>query len=89
MPGARVPAQPNLAGRWLVTASLRGHGKYYGEMQVDATPDDEFTTTVRLTSVADGSRIVRSGRSVVYGGYAWRGRSQGPPDRAARPRTMH
>ena len=35
----------NLAGRWLVTASLRGRGKYYGEMQVDPTPDDDFTTT--------------------------------------------
>ena len=68
----------NLAGRWLVTASLRGHGIYYGEMLVDATPDGDFTTSARLISVADGSRFVRSGRSVVYAGYAWRGRSQGP-----------
>jgi quinohemoprotein amine dehydrogenase len=66
-----------LAGRWLVTASLRGHGRYYGEMQVEAAGDDEFTTTVRLTSVNDGSQIVRGGRSVVYAGYAWRGRSKG------------
>jgi quinohemoprotein amine dehydrogenase len=69
---------PDLSGRWLVTASLGGHGKYYGEMQMHPTPDGDFTTLVRLTSVADGSRFIRSGRSVVYGGYAWRGRSQGP-----------
>jgi quinohemoprotein amine dehydrogenase len=68
----------NLTGRWLVTASLRGHGTYYGEMQVHLTPDGDFTTNVRLTSIADGTRFIRNGRSVVYGGYAWRGRSQGP-----------
>jgi quinohemoprotein amine dehydrogenase len=68
---------PNLDGRWLVSASMPGHGKYYGEMQVDRTGDDEFTTRVNLTSVRDGSRTIRAGRSVVYGGYAWRGRSNG------------
>jgi quinohemoprotein amine dehydrogenase len=67
---------PNLAGRWLVTASIQGRGQYYGEMQVDRT-GDEFSTSVHLTSVRDGSTIVRSGRSVIYGADAWRGRSQG------------
>ena len=67
---------PNLAGRWLVTASMQGRGQYYGEMQVDSE-GDEFSTSVHLTAVRDGSTIVRSGRSVVFGAYAWRGRSQG------------
>ncbi len=75
----------NPAGRWLVTASLRGRGEFYGEMQVDPAPDDDFTTTVRLTSVNDGSSIVRSGRGVVYGGYAWRGRSKGALAGSAAP----
>ena len=70
-------ALPNLTGRWLVTASMRGRGKYYGEMQVDRTSDDEFTTRVSLTSVTDGSKMIRTGRSAVYGAYAWRGRSSG------------
>lgn len=70
--------ESNLAGRWLVTASLRGHGQYYGDMQVSPAADGEFTTSVRLTSVNDGTRFIRNGRSVVYAGYAWRGRSQGP-----------
>ena len=68
---------PNLAGRWMVTASILGHGNYFGEMQVDPTGDDEFNTRVTLTSVRDGSTIVRSGHVAVYGGYAWRGRSKG------------
>ena len=71
---ARTPA---LSGRWQVTASLPGRGQFYGEMQVDSVGDDEFTTRVMLTSVQDGSTIARSGRSAVYGGYAWRGRSRG------------
>lgn len=68
----------NVAGRWLVTASLRGHGRYYGELRVEPAADGDFTTSVRLTSIGDGSRFIRNGRSVVYAGYAWRGRSQGP-----------
>jgi quinohemoprotein amine dehydrogenase len=71
---------PNVAGRWLVTASILGHGKYYGEMQVDpAGPaeEGEFTTSLHLTSVNNGSSMVRTGRIAVYGASAWRGRSKG------------
>lgn len=75
----------NLTGRWLVTASLAGHGKYYGEMQVDPAGDDEFNTSVRLISVSSGQTIVRSGRSVVYGAYAWRGRSKGSDPASSAP----
>jgi quinohemoprotein amine dehydrogenase len=67
----------DLAGRWLVTASVPGHGNYYGEMQMDRAGDDEYDTRVNLTSVRDGSPVQRSGRSAVFGGYAWRGRSKG------------
>jgi quinohemoprotein amine dehydrogenase len=68
---------PNMAGRWLVTASIKGRGDYFGEMQLDRIGDDEFSTRVNLTSVKDGSSILRSGRTTLYGGYAWRGRSSG------------
>jgi len=67
----------NLAGRWLATASIPGHGKFYGEMQVGPVGDNEFNTRVTLTSVQDGSALVRTGRGAVFGGYAWRGRSKG------------
>lgn len=73
--------KPNLAGRWLVSASWPGHGNYYGEMLIDRDGDDEYNTRVALTSVKDGSRILRGGRTTVFGGDAWRGRSRGsePP----------
>ena len=76
---------PNLAGRWLVTASMPGRGKYYGEMQVDRAGDDEFATRVKLTSVTDGSTVLRTGRTAVYGGYAWRGRSKGGDPASSAP----
>jgi quinohemoprotein amine dehydrogenase len=75
---------PNLAGRWLVTASFQGRGMYYGELRVDSN-GDEFNTDVHLTSVTDGSKIVRFGRGVIYGGYAWRGRSQGAQPASSAP----
>ena len=83
---ARMRA-PKLTGRWIVSASLPGRGKFYGDMEVAATSgtDDEFTTRVKLTSVKDGSTISRTGHSLVYAGYAWRGRSKGTPAANAAP----
>jgi quinohemoprotein amine dehydrogenase len=80
-------AKPELTGRWLVTAHVLGHGKFYGEMEVKpGSTDGEYFTRVVLKSVDDGSTLLRSGHIMVYAGYAWRGRSQGgatpnaPPD---------
>ncbi len=56
---------------------MPGRGKFYGVMQVDRAGDDDFTTRVNLTSVRDGSQILRTGRGTAYGGNAWRGRSSG------------
>ena len=71
---------PKLAGTWLVTAHLAGHGDYYGEMIVTpGSAGDEFNTTIKLQPVAGGGAIERQGRAVVYSGYAWRGRSLGTP----------
>jgi quinohemoprotein amine dehydrogenase len=67
----------DLVGRWLVTAALPGLGKYWGEMQVERTPNGDFTTRTILTSITDGSVLVRTGRGMFYGDYAWRGRSSG------------
>jgi quinohemoprotein amine dehydrogenase len=75
----------DLGGRWLVVASTPGHGEYYGEMQMDRDGDDEYNTRVTLTSAKDGSQILRSGRTVVFGGYACRGRSKGSGAAAAGP----
>jgi quinohemoprotein amine dehydrogenase len=72
---ARMRA-PKIAGRWLIAAHVPGHGKYYGEMTIAAgASEDEFTTTVKLQPVNGGPAISRTGTSLVYAGYAWRGRS--------------
>jgi quinohemoprotein amine dehydrogenase len=68
---------PELAGRWLTTAHVQGRGKFHGETNIASSGGDEFLTSVRLQSVDDGALVVRTGRNVVYGGTAWRGRSQG------------
>jgi quinohemoprotein amine dehydrogenase len=69
---------PKLEGRWLVSATIPSHGKYYGEMQIEpGAAEDEFTTRVSLRSAQNGSQLTRSGTGLVYAGYAWRGRSKG------------
>jgi quinohemoprotein amine dehydrogenase len=77
---ARMRA-PKLAGKWIVSAYIPGHGNFYGEMEVEpkSGTDDEFITHAKLTSVKDGTSIARAGHSLVYAGYAWRGKSKGTP----------
>jgi quinohemoprotein amine dehydrogenase len=77
---------PKLAGRWLVSANLPGHGRYYGEMVIGAgAADDEFTTRIQLKSVKDGSVLTRAGSGLVYAGYSWRGRSTAASKPGAAP----
>jgi quinohemoprotein amine dehydrogenase len=68
---------PDLTGRWLITASAAGKGKYYGVLTV--SPGDAagyFKTEATLTRIADGSKTSFAGQSVVYSGYEWRGRAK-------------
>jgi len=73
---ARMRA-PRIAGRWLVSASITGRGKYFGEMVLQqGAAEDEFTTTIKLLSVKGGPAISHTGTGLVYAGYSWRGRSK-------------
>lgn len=66
-----------LAGKWVLSAWLPGKGRYTGEMLIEAgAAENEFKTTTTLKSVKDGSKIVRTGTSLVYSGYSWRGRTK-------------
>jgi quinohemoprotein amine dehydrogenase len=72
---ARMRA-PKLAGRWLISGTQAGRGKVTGEMVIEpGAAEDEFTTNVKITYLKDGSTVTRSGKSLVYTGYSWRGRS--------------
>jgi quinohemoprotein amine dehydrogenase len=73
---ARAQA-PALAGRWLVTAHLPGHGNFRGEMEVAAIGPDEFTTRTQLRAVDGPTVLTRTGRGLAFAGTAWRGRSSG------------
>lgn len=73
---ARMRA-PKLSGRWIVSGYQSGRGKVIGEMVVEpGASEDEFSTNIKLTYLKDGSTVTRSGKSLVYTGYAWRGRSR-------------
>jgi quinohemoprotein amine dehydrogenase len=87
MPRMRAP---KLAGKWLVSAHIAGHGKYFGELTIEpGAADDEFKTKIKLTSVTDGSVLTRTGQSLVYAGYAWRGRSKSTTPAAANPDDLN
>ncbi len=67
---------PKLAGRWLLIGNQIGRGRVYGEVVIEpGAAEDEFTTKVKMTYVKDGAVVTRNGRSLVYAGYSWRGRS--------------
>ena len=69
---------PKLAGRWLLSGVQPGRGRIYGEVIIEPTAQpDEFTTRARLLPIKTGKRVERTGRAIVYTGYAWRGRSRG------------
>jgi quinohemoprotein amine dehydrogenase len=82
---ARLRA-PRIAGKWLVSASVPGHGKFTGELLIEAgSAEDEFKTTTTLRSVSTGAVLKRSGTGLVYAGYSWRGRSKGTANPGPKP----
>lgn len=76
--------QAKLAGRWLLSASQPGKGQFTGEVSIEpgATPN-EWVTRSTMTSLESGETITRVGKSALYSGSSWRGRS-GAKDSALR-----
>jgi quinohemoprotein amine dehydrogenase len=67
---------PKLAGKWLVSAYQPGRGKIYGQVVITpGTSDDLFSTATELTYASSGATLKVTGKSIVYTGYSWRGRS--------------
>lgn len=66
-----------LAGTWSVQAHKPGEGAVYGQVVIEPVSgsDQEFTTETTLVYGRSGETVSSSGRSVVYTGYQWRGRS--------------
>ena len=66
-----------LAGTWTISGHEPGKGPMYCTMTVTADPSDPdvFTTSTSYVFAESGEQVQRSGRSMVYTGYQWRGRS--------------
>lgn len=67
---------PKITGKWLLTGTQVGRGRVFGVMEISqGASEDEFTTRSQLLYVKDKTTITRTGRSIIYSGYSWRGRS--------------
>ncbi len=67
---------PKLAGTWLVSAYEPGKGRVYGTVVITpGASDDFFSTTTEMVYVLSGKTMKLTGKSIVYTGYSWRGRS--------------
>jgi quinohemoprotein amine dehydrogenase len=68
---------PKLSGRWLISGYEPGKGRLVGELSIEpGAAEDEFRTRATLRYLKDGRVVSRSGKSIVYSGYSWRGRSE-------------
>jgi quinohemoprotein amine dehydrogenase len=64
-------------GSWTISGHEPGRGPIFGTMEivpVEGRPD-EFTTEARYAYADEGTWVNRTGMSIVYTGYQWRGRS--------------
>jgi quinohemoprotein amine dehydrogenase len=66
---------PKLAGTWTVTGYMPGKGKFFGKTKI--TDSATGYTTHTDISFLSGAKYSIEGTSLVYTGYAWRGRSKG------------
>ncbi len=69
---------PKLEGKWLLTGYEQGKGRVFGTVTIEAgSGTDEFVTKTEIEYATSGITLSRTGKSVVYSGYSWRGRSTG------------
>jgi quinohemoprotein amine dehydrogenase len=67
---------PKLAGRWAFSGYQAGKGPIYGETVITAGDrEGEFQTDTRYVFARTGENVRRTGKSLVYTGFQWRGRS--------------
>src|SRR5207244_2351087 len=73
-----VMQTPKLQGKWMLTGYQQGKGRVFGTVTIEAgASPDEFITKTDIEYAATGATLSRTGKSVVYTGYSWRGRSMG------------
>ena len=67
---------PRIAGTWALSGFEPGRGRIFGTVEIEpGDGPDEFRSIASYTYAESGDRVRRSGQSIVYTGYQWRGRS--------------
>jgi quinohemoprotein amine dehydrogenase len=68
---------PRVEGSWLLSGFEPGRGPFFGRVTITPVNSKagEFTTEASYVFVRSGERKRRTGQSIVYTGYQWRGRS--------------
>ncbi len=81
---------PRLEGSWLLSGYDPGAGPIFGTVTLKANPSvpDEFTTETTYQYARSGRTVTRTGRSVVYTGHQWRGRTMVNGDAATSLREV-
>lgn len=82
-----VMRTPKLQGKWMLVGYQQGKGRVFGTVTIEpgSTPD-EFSTKTEIEYASTGATLTRTGKSFVYTGYSWRGRSTGgSPGQNANP----
>jgi len=67
---------PRIAGSWLVSGYQAGRGPIFGTVTITpGATGDEFATATSYRYARSGQVVTRAGRSVIYTGHQWRGRT--------------
>src|SRR5262245_37532411 len=67
---------PRIIGEWALSGYEPGEGRIAGHVSIAAgASPDEFTTKVNYVVLKSGRSVSRAGRSIVYTGFQWRGRT--------------
>jgi quinohemoprotein amine dehydrogenase len=79
-----VMRTPKLTGKWLLIGYQQGKGRVFGTVTIDAgASPDEFITKTDIEYATSGITLSRTGKSIVYTGYSWRGKTTGGTKEAA------
>ena len=74
---------PHLEGTWVLSGTEPGRGAFHGRVTISrGAAAGEFTTQASYRYAEGGQVVHRTGRSVVFTGFQWRGRSTDPALRA-------
>lgn len=66
---------PPIEGSWLLSGYEAGKGPFYGRLTIANAGTAEYTTRATYRYARTGQTATRTGRSMVYTGFQWRGRS--------------